>query len=352
MASLTETAYQTRRIINWTILFVVAYFILRLLWSFFVAFWLIVFPPRMPPPNHAFQKLPRLSYPMPTSSPAAQLKFSLETITGQLPQASSSARVYFMPKATADLLAIPKTQAFAKQLSFDQTPIQESRTVYHFLDPEYPARKLRYDIVSGNFILQYDFTQNTSVFTEGTLRDPDSIQQEAINYLQNYDLYPPDFSQGTQKVNLLKLIGNTLVPVTNLSQTDAIRVDFFRRSVNTFGVVTPQPDQGELEVLFSGSPTQKKRILEVVYTYWPIDYQTFATYNLKPIEQAWQELQSGNGYIARYPTNGDNLARIRNVYLGYYDSFDPQTYLQPIYIFEGDYGFVGYVPAVSPEWVE
>ena len=60
----------------------------------------------------------------------------------------------------------------------------------------------------------------------------------------------------------------------------------------------------------------------------------------------------GSGFVARYPTNGSTTAVIRNVRLGYYDSYDPETYLQPIYVFEGDYGFTAYVPAISPEWVE
>ena len=92
-------------------------------------------------------------------------------------------------------------------------------------------------------------------------------------------------------------------------------------------------------------------MIQFAYTYWPIDYQTSATYALKTTQQAWNELQSGGGYIARYPTNS-SVAMVRSVSLAYYDSFDPQTYLQPIFVFEGDNEFLGYVPAVSSEWVE
>lgn len=353
MASLTDTAYYTRRTINWAILLVILYFILRILFNFLVGAWLFLFPPKPPPPNHALGKLPPLSFPAPASSPSAQLSFTLETITGSLPRiSSSSAVVYFMPKAAANLLAITNTQEFAKKLEFNPTPIQETRTIYRFDDSQFPLRKMRYDIVSNNFVLKYGFEQDTGIFTEGTVRDQEIIKRDAIQILSSYGLFSNDFRQGTQVVTNLRLVGNLLLPIENLSMTDAMRVDFFRNSVNTLGVVTPNPDEGQIRMTFSGSKNPKRRLIELIYTYWPIDYQTAGTYEIKTVETAWQELQNGRGFIAKYPMNGASNAIIRNVYLGYYDSFEPQTYLQPVYVFQGDHNFRAYVHAITPEWVE
>ncbi len=47
-----------------------------------------------------------------------------------------------------------------------------------------------------------------------------------------------------------------------------------------------------------------------------------------------------------------NAVVVRNVYLAYYDSFEPQTYMQPVFVFEGDDNFQALVPAVSQEWIE
>jgi len=322
------------------------------MWGFFVALWIYMFPPKPIPPNHAFGKLPRVVFPVPESSPAAQLAFTLQTISGALPAASSSARVYFMPKSGANLLAINNTQNFVKEIGFNITPIQETRTVYRFNDDALPLRKIRYDIVSNNFILRYGYEQDTSLFSEGTLRDPEAIRGEALDYLNDNAIFPSDFVNGTQKILFLKLVGNNLVPVANISQADAMRVDFFRGSVNKFSLLTQHPDEGQIQLLYSGSKTPNKHLLQVTYTYWPIDESTYATYTLKPMADAWQELQNHGGFIARYPTNGSTTAIIRNVYLGYFDSFEPQIFLQPIYVFAGDYGFVAYVHAISPEWVE
>lgn len=353
MASLTETAYYTRRAINWGILAVIAYIILRILWSLSFSLFLVLFPPKPPPPNHAFGKLPALKFPAPVASPSGQLTFTLETIEGSVPRASESAAVYFMPKSAANLLAITRTQDFAQRLGFSPTPISEanSKNIYRFEDPEAPLRRLRYDIVSNNFILRYGFEQDTGLFAERNIPSVPEGIAEARGMLQTYNLYVPDIAGGTVKTTFLKLQDAQFIPVVSVTQADALRVDFFRKSIGNAAIVTPYPDEGSVSVIFSGSRNDKKRTLQLAYTFWPIDYQTAATYALKPSGTAWQELQSGGGYIARHPRNGTR-AVIRNVSLAYYDSFEPQTYLQPVFIFEGDEGFLAYVQAVVKDWTE
>lgn len=348
--SLTDTAFYTRRAINWAILGVIAYILLRIFWSIFLTIFLIIFPAKAPPPNNAFGKLPSLKFPA-TATPSARLTFQLQTIEGDVPAASASANVYFMPKTAPNLLALNTAQAFATQLQFDPTPIQESKNIYRFNDPEFPLRRLRYDIVSGNFIVRYGFEQDPSIFVEKNLSEPDAIKLEAQNLLQQYDLSKDDLTNGNTTVTFWKLSGITLVPTSSLSQADAVRVDFFRGAIGDMKIFTPNPDEAPVDIIFSGSSNNKKHVLELAYTYWPIDLTTAATYGVITSAQAWQELQNGQGYIARNPTSG-NVAVVRNIYLGYYDSYDPQTYLQPIFVFEGDNGFLAYVPAVAPPWTE
>ena len=280
MSSLTETAYYTRRAVNWTILGVIAYFILRILWSIAVLVWMAVFPTPPIPPNHAFGKLPTLVFPQ-VATPSGQLSFQLQTISGELPTASASATVYFMPKNAPNLLALSNTQAFATQLQFDPTPIQESKNIYRFNDSEFPLRKLRYDIVSSNFIVRYAFEQDLSVFSEHNIPDSDAAKTEAGTLLQSFNLYSSDFQGGPESTSYLKLVGNQLTPTQSLSDSDAVRVDFFRNAVNGIPIVTPIPDEGPISIILSGSSNQKKRVIQFAYTYWPIDYQTTATYALK-----------------------------------------------------------------------
>ncbi|MBI5620587.1 hypothetical protein HY949_02315 [Candidatus Gottesmanbacteria bacterium] len=346
MATLTETAYYTRRSINWTILAIISYIVLRFFWSVFVAVWLDIFPPKPPPPNFRFGKLPAVKFP--ESSPSAQFSYRLETIEGKVPVASESAAVYFMPKQAANLLALTRTQEFATRLGLRPEPIEETKSVYRFEDASLSLRRLRYDIVSNNFILRYGFEQDLGLFSERNLTSVDAVLAESKSMLQTFILYGTDLSQGTTKASFLKLVGEKLVGTTSLSQADAVRVDFFRRNVSGMKLFTPFPDEGQVVIIFSGSRDNKKKILQWAFTLWPIDYETVGTYALKPSAQAWEELGRGEGYIARNPTTAGTTVTVRQVYLGYYDSFDPQMYLQPVYVFEGDNGFLAYVPAIVP----
>jgi hypothetical protein len=350
MSSLTETAYYTRRAINWTILGTIGYLILRALWGVLIVIWFIIFPPQAIPPNHAFGRLPAVKFPA-VATPSSQLTFQLETIEGTVPVASSSAPVYFMPKNSPNLMGLSKTQDFAQLLQFDPTPIQESKNIYRFNDIQEPLRRMRYDIVSRNFIVRYAYERDAALFIEKNLTSGDVIQSEAVSLLQSYGLNPPDFQNGPVTLTYLKLLGDQLVPTTSLSQSDAVRIDFFRNSIAAAPVLTPNADEAPISIILSGSINPKKRLLQLAYTYWPIDYQSMATYPLKTTATAWDELQQGKAYIARYPKN-NATAVVRNTYLAYYDSFDPQTYIQPVFVFEGDNGFMAYVPAVTAEWTE
>lgn len=351
MSSLTETAYYTRRAINWTILGVIGYVLLRIFWSLFVTAYLAIFPPKAAPPNHAFGTLPQLTFPK-SASPSAQPIFQLQTIEGSVPSASPSANVYFMPKKGSNLLALSTAQNFAKRLNFSTTPVPEpsNKNIYRFDDSANPLRHLWYDIISSNFVIQYQFQQDPGIFLNSRVPNESEAKSEAKNLLQTYGLYPADFVGGETRVRFYKVAENTLVPVSSQSQADAVRVDFYRPNIASTRIVNGTAGDGPISIVFSGSANSKKRVLSFSYTYWPIEYQTTATYALKTSMQAWEELQSGSAYVLQYPKTP--IITIRNIYLAYYDSISPQTYLQPVFIFEGDDGFVAYVPAVSPDYVE
>lgn len=352
MGSLTETAFYTRRTINWTIIAVISYVLLRIFWSLVVTVYLAVFPPKAPPPNHAFGSLPAVIFPPVQASPSGQLIYQLQTIEGSVPIASESANIYFMPKKGSNLLALSTAQAFAKRLGFTTTPVPEpsNKNIYRFDDLTNPLRHLWYDIVSTNFIIRYDFQQDAGLFLNSKVPSAVEAKAEAKNMLQTYGLYPDDFNGGDVRVTYYRVAENTLMPVSSQSQADAVRVDFYRPNIASTRVVTGTLSEGPVSFVFSGSGNAKKRVLQFTYSYWPIDYDTVATYSLKTSAQAWQELQSGGGYILQLPKTP--LVTVRNVYLAYYDSVSPQTYMQPVFVFEGDGGFIAYVPAVNPAYVE
>jgi hypothetical protein len=86
------------------------------------------------------------------------------------------------------------------------------------------------------------------------------------------------------------------------------------------------------------------------YTLWPVSQENSATYPLKSGEEAFEELKNGGGAII---LGGNQVeAAIRKVYLAYLDTKEYQDFLQPIFVFEGDGGFVAYVAAVQDSWTK
>jgi len=310
----------------------------------------MLFPPPVTPANHAFGVLDAIKFPISTGS--IDLRYRLETVEGYVPPASESAMVFFMPKNPANLLALTNTKEFAKQLEFTDEPIELSKYLYKFTDPQEPLRQLQYDIVSKNFSLKYLYQQDPSLFTQRDVPLPETALMESQGLLKNFILFQKDIAEGSTKVQYLKYLGDNLVQTTSHSQADALRIDYFRGPIAATNIFYPNPEQGPITFIYSGSKQAKKHLFEFTYTYWPIDPETNATYTLKTSTQAWQELQNGGGYVARFPKGDNKDVVIRKIYLGYYDSLEPQTYLQPIFVFEGDNGYLAYVSAISSEWTK
>ena len=108
--------------------------------------------------------------------------------------------------------------------------------------------------------------------------------------------------------------------------------------------MTAEPNKGIIWGIMSGNA--KGRLVKLENMYFPVDYVSVETYPLKNVQIAWQELVSGSGFIASID-QGISEVIVREVTMGYFDSYEPQKYAQPVYVFKGDNNFVGYVAAVG-----
>ncbi|TSC53769.1 MAG: hypothetical protein LiPW16_308 [Microgenomates group bacterium LiPW_16] len=359
MATLTETAYYTRRAINWGIVLLLAILIAKVILNIVTTTWRKIHPPPPPPPTVAFGKLPPIKFPPPAggASPSAKLNFTLETIEGKPPVASPTATVFFMPKPAPNLLSLTRARQFANRLGFKGEPQAESQTIYRWQDEQEPLRTVRIDIVDGNFQINYDYVAGLSVFAEKNLPTGEQAIAEAKNFLQNLGLYTPALAKGEVKISYWQLIGNNLIQTTSLANADAVRADLAREEILGLKLFPPNPSQELVHFIFSGSRQPTKRILKASYKFWEIETEQRATYPLKTSAQAWEELKNGGGFIARLQspggeaTGGQAKIIIRKIYLAYFYPEEHQNFLQPIFVFEGDPSFMAFIPAVSPAWV-
>lgn len=350
MASLTESAYHTRKIINYGIIAVIVFIILKIIWTIAVNVWITGHPPAPPPPNMAYGKLPLVAFS--DSCKNYDLAFKLETISGNFPESSPSARVYFMPILSANLLSMERADDKAKKMGFTLPPNNLSKEEYQWFDELNPLRSLTVNIVTGNLKLSYDYTKDLSLLQDKNLPLKEDAIEEAKNTLDNYNLLNDDLRYGEIKVANYKLVNNALQEVSGVAEADFVKVQFLRSKVNEASVLTPGSNETPASVIFSGSNDAIKRIIELKYNYQLIDLENFATYPIKNPQLAYDELKKTKGCISDQGSLDGKERTIRNIYLSYYDSLTLQAYLQPIYVFEGDKGFRSYVPAVTDDWLE
>ncbi|MBI1872211.1 hypothetical protein HYS10_02200 [Candidatus Collierbacteria bacterium] len=181
------------------------------------------------------------------------------------------------------------------------------------------------------------------------------VIQDAINYLRKANLMPEDVDK-EQKVTYLRGESGRMVQAISLSEADFVQVDFFRNNLEEIDPETkevkasypfyrPDPDYGLIRAVISGSRDINEKVISSEYNYTKINYETTGAYPIKTGEQAWQELNSGGGYVTNKGPKTGTVA-IRRILLGYYDSDQNQSYEMPIFVFLGDQGFTAYVSAV------
>lgn len=345
MATLTETAYYTRRILLIGGILLVGFLVLKTSFRLATNVWRKFRPPPPPEPTVSFGALPSPVFP---ESPERELKFKLETIEGQLPELEKIGKVYFMPKKTPTFLAVDQAKSKAGRMGFRGEPEQLSQTLYRWREE---TTVLTMDILNGNFQIRYPYKEDQSLLVNKNLPDRQQAAQEARRFLSGYGLLGDDLNNGKAEVLYFRFAPPNLIPALSLSEADFVRVNLFRADLDEMEILPPDPKHSLVSFLISGSRETEKRIVEIDYTYFPIEEEIFGTYPLKPVETAWQELQQGKGYIANLGENEGQIT-IRKVSLAYYDSRASQNYLQLIYIFRGDNEFLAYVPAVDPKWSE
>lgn len=352
MVTLTEAAYYTRRILKFIFLALIALIFLRMVIFGISSVWRGVPRPTTVKPDVAFGKLSPIKFPT-EKAPTELITYTSEFVGGVVPEGAASARVYFMPPKPSQVhfFSLERANEFAKNLGFKAEPVALSQTLYQWTDPEFPLRILQRDIVTGNFRLSYDFYKDSSALSGKDLPYGKSAISEAMNFLGKRGLSSPDFEETGVKTSFWKATGSELLSVPSVSEADVVRVDLFRSPIDNLSLVTPSYKEALVYFLLSGSP-DPKRILIFNYIFQPVERGIFATYPLKTTQEAWNDLEEGRGYVANWGAVKGTHVTIRRVHLAYYDSEVYQPYLQPVFVFEGDGGFMAYVSAITKGWVE
>lgn len=349
--NLTEISIAARKLFIWLIIISISYVVVKFALDVGIAYYKATHIPPAPGPNHNFNKLPVPFFGKVASS--SELKFSLELVEGQPPETTPSGKVYSMPKKIPTLLAAEKAKDYARKLEFTAEPVQLSSTLYRFTDPRDKVRTIDLDITYLNFKIGYDYSLNPEVFFIEEGIDKKSGESEVKNFASQASL-DDSFLNGIITSDTLRydFSSKKFVPATSLSTAHILRTNFFRNNLDGLKILPPGFNKSYNYALYLPTLSIRPKILEMHYNFWPIAFDDFATYPLRTGATAWQDLLDGYASVMQNGNAKEDTIKIRHIYLAYYDSEDPQNYLQPIFVFEGDNNFVAYLPAVSGEWLE
>jgi len=351
MGRLAIVAYNTRRAIKYGSIGIVALLIFLKVFSLFRAYWRKVHPPPPPPPTVLFGKLPKLRFNS-TNQEKTNFNYRLENVSGALPKLDTITKVFVMPKSYPNLLAWDKTKTWARGLGFTTEPEKISDFELKFVTSNFPQTTLQVNVLTRNFKMDYDWQNDREILTAGSPPPESQAISMAKNFLQSIGVLNEDLTLGKGKVEYLKYKDGGLVTIPFASEANFVRVHLFRQDINNLPLLPRNPTQANVKVTLSSSEDTTKEIIGVDFVYFPVYKENFATYPLKDVNTAWNQLKNGGGYIANLGNNSGPDIVIRNVYLAYFEDSEQQDFLQPIFVFEGDNEFFAYVPAVSDEWFQ
>jgi hypothetical protein len=346
MTGLTQVAITARKVIRYTLFFIVFITIGKILLDASIGIYKKIFPPPPPPATIKFGKLTKI--PFPNNGITAKLTYTLETPEGGFPKLSTQAKVFFMPKLNPNLLSLDVAKEEAKALGFTLDPEQVSDTVYKFGNPITPSY-LQINIVTGVFSISYDLAADR---TPIDTKPPAAEIAASIlrSDLSGASILPEDLT-GPTTHEFFKLSDGRLVTALSLSESDVVKVNLFRKSYDDLPAMTGDPNEANVWAIVSGATNREQQIIAAEYHYFPVDESQASTYPIKTPQEAFAELQGGGAFIANLGTNKDGGSlKIRRMYLGYFDPETPTDFYQPIYVFEGDNGFTAYLPAVTADY--
>jgi hypothetical protein len=342
----------------------------------------IITPPKITPPNIAFDNLPAIQFP--ENVVDNEFTYTLNTLSGSLPtDFPDRLHIYSIEVQSASLLNLDKAKTKAYELGFrDQQgkvlpEISLGNGKYLWEDNSDLSRKLIFDILNFNFSITSSYLANLTVLGAQNISDENNAIQTANELLESVELLPSDIAiektqtpQDDANYNtypkLFTIRNGALVPTTSLSSAKVIRVDFYQKDIEydldtghqnapkakmKLPIRYPKPPFSTMSFwIASGQNSAEVGAAEFVHHNIIIPSDTPATYPIKKVEDAFEELKSGKAYIAAYQ-GLDQEILISNVYLAYYLGADNPSYLMPIIVFEGQNSFFAYVSAVTDDFI-
>ncbi|MBN1162211.1 hypothetical protein JXA34_00530 [Patescibacteria group bacterium] len=332
----------------------------------------VLFPPKNPP-TVTYGLLDPLTFePKPINSKTP--RYSLNTTDGKLPTGLPNRMyVYKIKDHPFSFQSGKDAQKDAAFLGFNDSDLASNlkEDIYKWKKLS-TGSTLEIDIRTKELSLFTDIPRNENAYPKGIL-DHNIAEKAVVNLFKaiwryNDSLYPSSYV----KIKFGTIYNGRLVQAKSTRDRQIAMTDIYRL-INNYPIVGPDPSVGLLHAIVR-NPTKDSTPLNypiIEAHYWEIDTESNATYPILTVQEAWKALQENKAVITHVrekdynpfeeytPLNVD-IILINNIYLAYYETNDKQQYLQPIYLFEGNFQTKGteggeitlYYPAIRGEWIK
>lgn len=315
----------------------------------------------VPTPTPAFGQLPPIS--LDNASPLpANVEYVMNTVEGVPLTATSSARIYFIPKKTPNLGFREKAGVLAKALNFDEgtttSKLDAESDLYTLVDR---TKRLIIDIDNFNYTYSQEFDAETRQFLLSmSMPDEDRIVSKGQEILRSLNRYPPDLAQGIQTISYIayKEASGSAQASADLVQdpqaANMVAVDFFSPQLNGIDTVTEDFVSSPNRVVYIPQTGSDDFVVKAQVAIFERSEDQNSSYPLKTGDQVFQDLHDGRGFLVQGADRigGKTRVNINRMYLAYLVPGYYTTYIQPVYVFIGEDNFVAYVPAVADAWIQ
>jgi len=330
-----------------------------------------LFPPKNPP-NPAFGALEPIQFESQSILNSESPKYTLFTTNGKLPSDfPDRMTVYPYKKPTFSFESGKEAASNARTVGFEEGDLTTNLKgiEYKWIDTETGAN-LTINTETKNLDLETPENSLRGIYTEGSMNKEKAreIAKEVLRSIGRFS--DPLYVKGNQTMDLGSYENGEIKYTAYARDAEIGYVNFFRM-VGKYRIVGPVYKQGlvRLYVGVGNSAVTKNPCIHS--NIREINTQSNATYPLLPINVAWGEVANNKGVISHIKPNTQSPFEdykpvmveeilINDIFLAYYDDTEEQTYLQPIYVFEGNYigpnnekGTVTiYYPAISGEYIK
>lgn len=304
-------------------------------------------PKKVPPPTVDFGKVPAIQFPPNTQS--GNFTYTINTLSGQLPAIPDRVSVFKVSHPGIGLLSLQQSKDLIAHNSILGEPVKLSDTQYQWQQLQSPFAKITYDIVTNNFLFTTNYLSDPIVLAAPNLPDQPGAIGSARNFFSNFSSDFSDIDLNKTHAVSYSISNRTLVPATSVSNTQAIRVDFYQNDLNSIPVYYPHFPNSLIYAIIA-SVNYPNLIAEGGYYHQSIQTDQSGTYPIITPDQAFKLLTANKAYIANYTGTRTNIL-ITNMFLAYYMSDTPQDYVLPIIVFQGNDNFYAYISALTDPWI-